>query len=120
MSTLRVDTLQNVAGSGQPAMSGAAKAWVNFNGIGTVAINSSFNVSSITDNGVGRYAVNFTTALTDGNYSVAGVAGNQGTSLITDGNFSPPLISTSARVASYAPGATGYQDNNPFCIAVFR
>jgi hypothetical protein len=46
------------------------RAWVNFNGTGTVAIRSSFNVSSITDNGTGDYTVNFTTALPDANYSV--------------------------------------------------
>jgi hypothetical protein len=44
-------------------MSGAAKAWVNFNGTGTVAIRASFNVTSITDNGTGDYTVNFTMAM---------------------------------------------------------
>ncbi len=44
------------------------KAWVNFNGTGTVAIRASMNVSSITDNGTGSYTVNFTTALADANY----------------------------------------------------
>lgn len=46
-----------------------AKAWVNFNGTGTVAIRSSFNVSSITDHGVGDYSVNFSTAFADSNYA---------------------------------------------------
>lgn len=45
------------------------RAWVSFNGAGTVTIKSSFNVSSITDNAVGDYTVNFTTALPDTNYS---------------------------------------------------
>lgn len=45
------------------------RAWVNFNGTGTVAIRASFNVSSITDNGTGNYTVNFTTAMPDTNYS---------------------------------------------------
>ena len=45
------------------------KAWVNFNGTGTVAIRAAFNVSSITDNGVGDYTVNFTAALADANYA---------------------------------------------------
>ena len=45
-----------------------AKAWVNFNGAGTVAIRSDFNVSSITDNGTGNYTVNFSTAMADTNY----------------------------------------------------
>jgi hypothetical protein len=45
------------------------RAWVNFNGTGTVAIRASYNVSSITDNGTGDYTVNFTTAMVDANYS---------------------------------------------------
>ena len=49
----------------------AARAWVNFNGTGTVAIRASGNVSSITDNGTGDYTVNFTTAMSDNNYSVS-------------------------------------------------
>ena len=49
----------------------AVKAWVNFNGTGTVAIRGSFNVTSITDNGVGDYTVNFTTAMADTNYSLS-------------------------------------------------
>jgi len=53
---------------GADQASGLAKAWVNFNGTGTVAIRASFNVSSITDNGTGDYTVNFTTAMSDANY----------------------------------------------------
>ena len=45
------------------------RAWVNFNGTGTVAIRASGNVSSITDNGAGNYAINFTTAMPDANYN---------------------------------------------------
>jgi len=52
-----------------------AKAWVNFNGTGTVAIRASGNVSSITDNGAGDYTVNFTNAMPDTNY-VASFGGN--------------------------------------------
>jgi hypothetical protein len=49
--------------------SNTVRAWVNFNGTGTVAIRASFNVSSITDNGTGDYTVNFTTAMPDANYA---------------------------------------------------
>ena len=70
MSTLRVTTVTNPSG-GQPTIDGLAKAWVNFNGTGTVAIRASLNVSSITDNGVGNYTVNFTTALADVNYAAS-------------------------------------------------
>ena len=47
----------------------AARAWVNFNGTGTVAIRASGNVSSITDNAAGNYTVNFTTAMQDADYA---------------------------------------------------
>jgi hypothetical protein len=68
MSTLRVNTLQTQAG----VEVYTAKAWVNFNGTGTVAIRASGNVSSITDNGTGNYTVNFTTAMVDANYAASG------------------------------------------------
>ena len=59
----------------------ACRAWVNFNGTGTVAIRASGNVSSITDNGTGNYTVNFTTAMPDTNYSLGGSSrGNSGIS----------------------------------------
>ena len=53
----------------------ACRAWVNFNGTGTVAIRASGNVSSITDNGTGTYTVNFTTAMPDANYVIYGMCG---------------------------------------------
>ena len=58
--------------SGDGSENFKCKAWVNFNGTGTVAIRASGNVSSITDNGVGDYTVNFTTAMPDVNYGVVG------------------------------------------------
>jgi len=60
------------------------RAWVNFNGTGTVAIRASGNVSSITDNGTGDYTVNFTTAMPDANYCavVTGSSTDQGTGCI--------------------------------------
>jgi len=50
----------------------AVKAWVNFNGTGTVAIRAGYNVSSITDNGTGDYTINFTTAMSDTNFAFVG------------------------------------------------
>ena len=77
MSELKVTTLSNQSGVTVPVdtvISGTAKAWVNFNGTGTVAIRRAFNVSSITDGGVGLYTVNLTTAMADVNYSPVVVA----------------------------------------------
>jgi len=60
--------LQFNSGYGSVATAYGCRAWVNFNGTGTVAIRASGNVSSITDNGTGSYTVNFTTAMPDVNY----------------------------------------------------
>jgi len=46
------------------------KAYVNFNGQGSVAKRDDFNVTGITDNGTGSYNVNFGTAMSDANYTV--------------------------------------------------
>lgn len=59
------------SGYGSVATAYGCRAWVNFDGTGTVAIRASGNVSSITDNGTGDYTVNFTTAMPDVNYSFA-------------------------------------------------
>jgi hypothetical protein len=74
---LTVDTLNSSTGvlATQNGMNGVAKAWVNFNGTGTVAIRSSFNVSSITDNGTGDYTINFTTAMPDTNFATLTTTG---------------------------------------------
>ena len=80
---LTISTLNNDTGvlATQNGMAGISKAWVNFNGTGTVAIRSSFNVSSITDNGTGLYTVNFTTAMPNNNYAaLASTRRNNGTS----------------------------------------
>jgi len=71
--TLTLGTATQAVPSGTAPLY-AARAWVNFNGTGTVAIRGSGNVSSITDNGVGDYTVNFTTAMPDANYSSTGSA----------------------------------------------
>ena len=72
-------------------------AWVNFNGIGTVAIRGSYNVSSITDHGTGDYTTNFTTALADGNYSQAVNAGVSGATIGLDvGNLAYAAPTASA------------------------
>jgi hypothetical protein len=63
------------SGYGSTATAYGCRAWVNFNGTGTVAIRASGNVSSITDNGTGDYTVNFTTAMPDANYSIVGASG---------------------------------------------
>lgn len=75
--TLIIDQLKSASGvlATQNGLTGICKAWVNFNGTGTVSIRDSFNVSSITDNGTGDYTINFTTAMPNLNYAVDGSCG---------------------------------------------
>jgi uncharacterized protein (AIM24 family) len=58
------------SGYGSVATAYGCRAWVNFNGTGTVAIREDGNVTSITDNGTGDYTINFTTAMPDANYAL--------------------------------------------------
>jgi hypothetical protein len=67
--TAATGDLQFNSGYGSVATAYGCRAWVNFNGTGTVAIRESGNVSSITDNGTGNYTVNFATAMPDANYA---------------------------------------------------
>jgi hypothetical protein len=78
MSTLRVNNITDASGgSSSLSVPGAAKAWVNFNGKGTVAIRAQFNVSSITDNGTGTYTVNFSTAFQNTSYCMTNTASEE-------------------------------------------
>lgn len=70
------DNLQINSGYGSLATAYGCRAWVNFNGNGTVAVIASGNVSSITDGGVGVYTINFATALADNKYSIVSSASN--------------------------------------------
>ncbi len=76
MSTIKVDSIQATDETASRAVSGVAAAWVHFDGTGTVAINNSVNVASITDRGVGMYALNFSNNLGNANYAGSGMSGN--------------------------------------------
>ena len=93
----------------------ACRAWVNFNGTGTVAIRASGNVSSITDNGVGDYTVNFTTAMADANYSAVGTISDS-----TGLYVSMYLPTTSAIRYIARNGAGTYSDVSSNSAAFFR
>ena len=101
----------------------ACRAWVNFNGTGTVAIRASGNVSSITDNAVGDYTVNFTTSFQDSSYAFIGTCNstysNQQFSGILD--VTGTKATTSQRVRTKVNGADGvFMDSSDINIAVFR
>ena len=74
MSEIRAPTISDLAGTGPATLTGqyAAKAWVNFDGTGTIAARDSFNVASLTDNGTGDYTVNFNSSMSNNSYSTSG------------------------------------------------
>jgi hypothetical protein len=125
MSTLKTNTLSNVAGTAstaiENAINGSAKAWVNFNGTGTVAIRASYNVSSITDNGAGNYTVNFTTAFSNTNYSpITTAVGEPGLSYASLSNATSPAT-TSCQVVVSRPTQPGILvDSDYVSVAIFR
>jgi len=126
MSTLRCTNLQDTSGGNSlttaQIYNGAAKAWVNFNGTGTVAIRASYNVSSITDNGVGDYTVNFTSALADANYVASFGAGSQTAqtgAYVTEQNDSVLRSTTQLKIYT-TNNATTLADKAVVSVAIFR
>lgn len=101
----------------------AARAWVNFNGTGTVAIRGSGNVSSITDNGVGDYTINFTTAMPDANYAIVATVATIPNSLglVSSRSDAPDFnkATTGVRILTYNTGAT-LVDFPSVNVAIFR
>jgi len=100
----------------------ACRAWVNFNGTGTVAIRASGNVSSITDNGTGDYTVNFTTAMPDTNYSASGVASIAASNYYS--NVIVPSLTTPYATSGFRfytrEGTTALSDCIYVNVAIFR
>ena len=102
----------------------ACRAWVNFNGTGTVAIRASGNVSSITDNGTGDYTINFTTALPDANYAMvqgsANVAGALNSRPVIAGfNIDAAPTSSAARIY-VKDGNNDATDSTRVTLSFFR
>ena len=119
MSTLKVNRIEPRTGDsveivGFEAPTTPVKAWVNFNGTGTVAIRNSMNVSSITDLGVGHYTVNFDNPMSNTDYaahmSVSPSPSNPvPTNLIRTSVFANPNGSTGTSEPTYAaPTVNGF------------
>ena len=106
---------------------GVCRAWVNFNGTGTVAIRAAFNVSSITDNGTGDYTVNFDNTLSDANYSW-GYGSNNSDDLASGGNSGTVNTTTALQTSSslrvqsrfQVTTVSGLADCSLITVSVFR
>ena len=128
IAAARITTALNASGS---APIYGARAWVNFNGNGTVAIRASGNVSSITDNGTGDYTVNFTTAMPDTNYSTCfgsshtwnSTNGDQGwANLRSNNGGTSPQQTSGVRIwtSSKNSGLGGAVDNEQVNVSIHR
>jgi hypothetical protein len=101
---------------------GVCRAWVNFNGTGTVAIRASFNVSGITDIGTGNYTVNFTNAMPDANYSTVATTGGTTARITLNSPISAggEPTTTSTSIVSYIDSASAASDSRFVNVAIFR
>lgn len=108
----------------------ACRAWVNFKGIDTVAINASGNVLSITDNGTGDYTINFDKPMPHANYCLVGTASQGSTaSGVTSANNVTEYKSTSTslalktinavRIATIDNNQDGFFDSFSANVAIF-
>jgi hypothetical protein len=124
IQSITLDTYGHVTAIASATASGA-RAWVNFNGTGSVAIRAALNVSSVTDNGTGDYTVNFTTSIGDANYAIVNGMLDNGTGNV---NITPQtydsLSSGSVRVytSEYqgSTNSTTRADRSVVTLAVFR
>ena len=120
---MRIDSSGNLlfnSGYGSAATAYGCRAWVNFNGTGTVAIRASGNVSSITDNNTGDYTVNFTTAMVDANYITAGTATRNVLNNYAS-FFSPYVTITTSTIRIQAVNFSGAtEDSLHTSVAIFR
>ena len=118
-------TTPNIDSAQIPTVSGTAplymaRAWVNFNGTGTVAIRASGNVTNITDNGTGIYTVNITTSISDANYTAVGnTGGNSGTRELTFRfDTTAPTVSSAQLITANSSGTAA--DSAYVMVAIFR
>jgi len=114
LSNIRAGTISGVNGTDPVTLTkqSAAKAWINFNGTGTVAIRDSINIASLTDNATGDYSPNFTSAMGNVNYSSSVNSGGAGL-LIASGRSGNGLNNTGyVRVGVRNPHTQAWTDND--------
>ena len=101
-----------------------AKAWCNWDQTGTIAIRSSYNISSISDLGTGRTDVNFSTAMADTNYTAA-VYGNHSSSnsaytdFSEDQSYGAVLRTVNDIEVTHYKKGTGYIDSKQADLIIF-
>ena len=133
MSTILVNTLTGTSTAGSIAVTGEGnstttnlqqglcKAWVNFNGTGTIATRDSFNVSGLTDNGTSDYTTSFSSSMSNDDYAVPAQSTANGYAYFINApkNAADASITTSA-IRSYGADYNGNVDDHHFVhISIF-
>ena len=108
MSSLKVTTITDGTNqvTTEALCKSSAKAWVKFNGTGTVAINASYNVSSVTDMGTGTYKINLSKAMNSNHYALVGFSGRASVGSILTHDSTCPVDRTSATIQTRLLGGT--------------
>ena len=113
MSTLNVSNISDGTDTVETGyvVNGSAKAWVNFQGTGTIAVRVSENISSLNDNGTGQYAINLTSAMASSSncFTSCGRDANNGMGVPT-----VEVDPTRGLTASYLPLIYNYQGDATF------
>ena len=127
-AAVAIDTSQNLqfnSGYGSVATAFGCRAWVNFNGTGTVAIRASGNVTSITDLATGTYTINLTNAMPDGNYAIqistgfaSGIREDVLGILYNDAPYTP--TTTAYTIKFYRADTNVAVDSNYAMTSIFR
>ena len=91
-------------------VNGSAKAWVNFNGTGTIASRDSLNVSGLTDNGTGDYTINFSNAFSAADYAFFGMGASGSTSTVLAVSYSPAPTTSAIKIISRRVDNNGLLD----------
>lgn len=113
MSEIRATTISDAAGTGPITLTGqsAAKAWVNFDGTGTIAARDSVNVASLVDNNTGDYTVNFSNAFSAADYAKSGIASSDGAAItILSEKATANTLTTSCTVIARVTNTAGARD----------
>ena len=124
-SDLSVDNdLKIDSGFGSTTTVYGVRAWIKFDGEGTVAISGSKNISALTDNGTGDYTVTFSTAMPDTNYAAVGIAssngGNGAIGVNTSGHVPVLYSTTQCRFCNSNTNSGSLLDGGAICAAFIR
>ena len=121
-SELRVDTLKDSSGNNSVGMAyvsgGSAKAWMQLNGTGTIAIQGSFNTTSATDNGTGDYTQTFSSAIANNDFSVVS-DGSALNDTYNQGTAASSPTTTTCRVNCWNTATNSQADFNQVYTSVF-